>query len=149
MQRQHLPLQSGSRFREPRKIFWHDLPWIIDQGSKTPSRVPFLLVLDTTSCRRGRRSPQPDMIRKGRHYNAGCGGGSPEQRNVHAPRNGARERERELLHCWRSIALPFSERRTGVPMEGGALLPKRGRPKKRNALNANQMDGVNGGGMDW
>ena len=93
MQRQHLPLQSGSRFREARRNFWHDLPRIIDQGSKTPSRVPFLLVLDTTSCRRGRRSPQPDMIRKGRHYNAGCGGGSPEQRNVHAPRNGARERE--------------------------------------------------------
>jgi len=93
MQRQHLPLQRGSRFREARRNFWHDLPRIIDQGSKTPSRVPFLLVLDTTSCRRGRRSPQPDMIRKGRHYNAGCGGGSPEQRNVHAPRNGARERE--------------------------------------------------------
>lgn len=37
-----------------------------------------------------------------------------------------------------------------VSQEGDA--PSReewGEPKKRNALNANQMDGVNGGGMDW
>ena len=109
------PLQSGSRFREPRKIFWHDLPWIIDQGSRTPSRVPFLLA--TSSYRRGRRPSQSDMIRRGalqrRRRLAGTA-----QRFAHAGTE--QEREQELLHCWRSIALPFSERRTGVPEEGGA-----------------------------
>jgi hypothetical protein len=85
------------------------------------------------------------------------GGISPDQSTVHARSAGRREQRK------RTRAPPLQE-------EAGWLhyLPPRGRrrnlhsnprrrggdqpPKKRNATqwtNANQMDGVNGGGMDW
>lgn len=140
MQRQHLPLRTGIRFREPGEKFWHDLPSIIDQGSKKVSRVQFLLANGTAVGRRSGGALQRRRVAAARRSRATFTHAATEQ-----------ETEQELLHCWRSMALPFSERRTGVVSQEGDA-PSReewGEPKKRNALNANQMDGVNGGGMDW
>uniref|UniRef100_A0A0A8ZZG7 Uncharacterized protein n=1 Tax=Arundo donax TaxID=35708 RepID=A0A0A8ZZG7_ARUDO len=42
MQEQHLSLHSH-QVQRTREKNWHDLHWIIDQGSKKPSRVQLLL----------------------------------------------------------------------------------------------------------
>lgn len=156
MQRQHLPLHSdGGSFIEPRKKNWHDLPWIVHRSGVQEAKRS---LVHSSYLLPAAPSSHSDMIRalhdpaafrrsSAPFTHAGADG------RIRGERSRARAPPLQLQPYRRSIRLHYLPPRGEGTTKEVLLLPSKlqreQRHPPRNELNANQIDGVNGGGMDW